>query len=125
MFVKQCRGATKSVERPLKRRACRFGRLLRFRLARFAVERGYASPPGYDALHARGLEGFAEPRHDDFCATPGCELEQGFDRLVPGVKREVEGAPVNRQKATAAEQRQRLERIFRTQVNVAPGGMES
>src|SRR5258708_19295046 len=38
--------------------------------------------------------------------------------------RQAEGAPVHRQEGSAAQQFQGLERVFRSEVNVAPGRME-
>ena len=54
----------------------------------------------------------------------GASLSKDLRRLIPWVHCEAERAPMNGQERAAAEQRQRLQRIVRPEVNVAPGGME-
>src|SRR5262245_44303368 len=49
---------------------------------------------------------------------------QRLGRIIPSVKREIESAPMNRQKASSAEQRERLQSVFGTEVDVAPSGMK-
>ena len=62
---------------------------------------------------------FAQTRHDELRSGFRRQLQQGLRRLIPGVQRQTERTPVHRQERTAAQQRVRLERIFRSQVNVA------
>jgi hypothetical protein len=69
----------------------------------------------------RGLEGPPEERREHARTSRRGEREQRLCRLVPGVEREVEGAPVNGEQRAAAEERQRLECVGRTEVDVAPG----
>ena len=74
-------------------------------------------------FRVRRLDRFAEPRHHEMRARFRRELEQRFGRLVPGVHREVERAPVtgrNEPPPSSAG----LQRILGPEVNVAPGGME-
>src|SRR5688572_12107903 len=79
------------------------------------------APPGCRPLDVRGLEGPSE-EWCEHARTSWCgELEQRLRRLVPGVEREVERAPVNREQRAAPEERQCLECVGRTEVDVAPG----
>src|SRR6267378_4800824 len=82
------------------------------------------APPWLDACRVRWLGRFAEARHHDSRASSWSQLEQDLRGLVPCVRRETESAPVHGQEGTAAEERERLERVFRSEVHVAPGGME-
>ena len=70
------------------------------------------------------LDRFADPRHQQRLASPRAGRIQRFGRLVPGVHRQAEGAPVHRQERRAAEQVERLERVVRAEVDVAPSRVE-
>ena len=88
------------------------------------LERRHLAPPWLNALHPGGLDRCADLGHHQVHIAARCELHQTLCRLVPIVNREIEGAPMDGEKASTAEKRERLEGVVRSEVNVAPGRMK-
>ncbi len=84
----------------------------------------HAAPPRRDAFDVRRFHRFAEPRHHQLRAGLRSQRQQCFGWLIPRVHGQAERAPVHRQKCAAAQHRQRFQRIFGPEVNVAPCRME-
>src|SRR5438045_111133 len=66
---------------------------------------------------------FPESRHEQARAALRALLEEDLRRLVPRVHREAERAPMHGKERAAAEEGVGLQRIFRAEMHVAPGGM--
>src|SRR5712692_7067111 len=72
----------------------------------------------------RRLHRLAEARHDELCAAFRTERKQCLRGLVPRMHRQAERAPMHRQEHASTKQRQRFERVFGAEVDVAPRRME-
>ncbi len=67
---------------------------------------------------------FAESRHHELRARFLAKRQQFLGGLIPGMHGQAEGAPMHRQKRATAEQRQRFERVLRSEMNIAPSRMK-
>ena len=82
------------------------------------------TPPRLGVSVMGRLHRLTEARHYELRACFRTEIQQRLRGLIPGVHCQAERAPMHRQKRSAAEQGQCLERVFRPEVHVAPGRME-
>ncbi len=71
----------------------------------------------------RRLDRLAQLRHQQPHALAGGVGQKRLGRLVPVMSRQCESAPVNGQKRTTAQQRERLQRVMRPQMDITPRGM--